>query len=171
MKNALWVWPVWIAITSGIYGGLYFLTPLADYGIMWMSFISLPIFFTAGAKLKELPHYIGSMICGLLWGLANIWFTNVLIDAGLSVPLANFINLTLLTLPLVWLHFITLAKLWFCKVPMVFGALALTFSTGGTNLVPVGITLTAGLCLGVVFASGGAYFQKKFSKEKTEANV
>ena len=53
-------WSIWIGLWTGIYVLLYLLSPLAKHGIIWCTFIALPIFFNGGALRKD---YIPQMIC------------------------------------------------------------------------------------------------------------
>ncbi len=161
MNKYLWSYALWIALTSCIYALLYLLSPLGSYGLMWMTFVALPIFFTAGAKPKEIPNYFCSMIAGLLWGLINLWFINLLMEYGVSAPAANAADLFIITLPCVGIHMTLLGKTWFNKVPMIFGGLSMTFSQGGQNMAVIGITLTCGILMAAVFSTGGAWLEKR----------
>lgn len=165
MNKYLWSYSIWIAVTSGIYALIYLLTPLGTYGLMWMTFVSLPIFFTAGAKTEEIPNYLCSMLAGIIWGIINLWFINLLINTGISAPAANALDLLLITIPCVGLHMTILGKTWLNKVPMVFGGLSMTFSQGGQNVIVIGITLACGILLAVVFSLGGSWLEKKILSE------
>ena len=162
MKKYSIYYSLWISITTALYAVIYLSSPLGNYGIMWMTFVSLPIFFTAGAKLQELPHYICSMVAGIIWGIINLWFIQLIISQGLGSTWANALNLLLITIVCLVIHFVLLGETWFGKVPMLFGGLSMTFSQGGKNLLPVGMTLLCGLLLGVVFSTGGNWLEKKF---------
>ena len=165
MNKYLWVYSLWMTITTCIYAFLYISSPLGNYGVMWMTFVALPIFFTSGAKLNEVPHYLCSMIAGLLWGLINLAFVGFLSKAGCSPAVANAINLLVLTIPCVGLHLTVLGNTWFNKVPMIFGGLAMTFSQGGKNMIPIGITLALGILLGEIYALGGSWLEKKMIRQ------
>lgn len=159
MNKYLWSYSIWISVTSGIYALLYLLSPLGKYGLMWMTFVSLPIFFTAGARVSEIPNYLCSMLAGLAWGLINLWFINLLIHTGISAAAANALDLLLITIPCVGIHMTILGNTWFNKVPMVFGGLSMTFSQGGNQLPVIGITLACGILMAVVFSLGGAWLE------------
>ena len=60
-------WSIWIGVWTGIYVLLYLLSPLGKYGIVWCTFIALPIFFNGGAARKDyIPQMISSII-GVAW--------------------------------------------------------------------------------------------------------
>lgn len=162
MKKYSFCFAVWMAVVAAIYAVIYLLSPLGSYGLMWMTFVALPIYFTSGANPKEAPNYICSMLAGLVWGLINIWFTNFLLDAGLSAVAANAINLLLMTIVSVGIHLAFLSKTWFNKVPMMFGGLAMTFSQGGSNISVIAITMTCGILIAVSYYYGGKWLEKKF---------
>ncbi len=167
MKKYIWSYTVWIAFTSAVYIFIYLNTPLKDYGIAWMSFVSLPIFFIAGAPVKEVQNFICSVIAGILWGLVYLWFLNLCLSFGCSIPLANALDFLIPTIPCVGLTLTVLSKTWVNKVPMIFCGLAMTFSQGGKNPVIIGITLCAGLLLGCVYSIGGSWLENKFLTEET----
>lgn len=160
MNKYLWSYSLWIGLTSGIYLLIYLATPLASYGLAWMTFVSLPIFFTAGAPLNEIPNYICSMIAGLFWGIVNMWIINQLLVLGFTAGMANLIDMIIITIP-VGLHLTILSKTWLNKVPMVFGGLAMTFSQGASNVWVIGITLLCGILLGAIYNLGGKFLEKR----------
>lgn len=166
MKKYYSIYSLWIGIASAIYALIYLITPLGNMGLFWMSFVSLPIYFTAGAKVKEFPHYFLSMICGIGWGVINIKFIGWLVDMGMSNIWANVIDLLFITVICLLIHLMFLGETWLGKVPMVFGGLSMTFSQGGQNLAGIGLTLAGGLVLGLAFSIGG-----NLIKSKVIANV
>lgn len=161
MNKYFWCYAVWMAITTGIYAFIYLSTPLGELGIMWMTFVALPIFFTAGAQTNEIPNYICSMFAGIAWGIVDLWFINFLSDIGLSIPVYNALNLLIFTTLCVGLHLTVLSKTWFNKVPMVFGGLAVTFSQNAQNIVGIVITLLCGILLAATYRAGGNYLERK----------
>lgn len=168
MKKYMWSFSIWMAVTTAIYSLIYLLSPLGGYGLMWMTFVALPIFFTAGAKPKEIPNYLCSMAAGLVWGVINLEFIGLLTGLGLSGALANAADLLILTIVSVGLHLAHLDRTWFNKVPMIFGGLAMTFSQGGKNLPVIAITLACGILLAAVYGIGGKWLENKLlPKEQT----
>lgn len=161
MKKYLTLYSIWISLASAVYAAVYLSCPIGAYGLIWMTFVSLPIYFNAGAKAKEFPHYVCSMLAGIVWGIIFLWFVEVLSDLGLSVVIANALNLLIATTVCLVVHMVWLGDTWVGKVPMIFGALSMMFSQGGENIVPVIVTLFGGLILGVAISTGGAYLEKK----------
>lgn len=161
MNRYLWADTVWIAVSTAIYAFVYMLTPLGDYGIFWMSFVAIPIYFNAGAKPEELPNYLASALAGVLWAVPFLWFLNFCIAQGASMALAFFLDLLILTIPCVGLHLTFFSNSLFNKVPMIFGGLSMMFSQGGENVIPIAITLAGGLCLAALYTIGGNWLHTK----------
>ena len=156
----LWWWSLWIGLASGIFCLIYANLPIIQYNIMWMAFVALPIYFGAGAKLKEFPHFFCSILSGIAWGLVMLFLIGKFMGAGLGAPMAMFIVVGLCTFICVGLHMIVLGNTVVGKVPMIFGGLAMTFYAGGQNLPYVIASMTGGLILGAAISEGGKYLQK-----------
>ena len=160
MNKYLWTWTLWIALAAAIITTLYLFTGLSVYNLSWMAFVSVPIYFGGGAKVEEFPHYFCSAAIGVVWGWLILKGAVILITAGLIVPIAMGIAVLIGAFLAVGIHMIPLGNTWFGKVPMVFGGSACAFATGGQHLIPVIITLAAGLVLGVLITLGGNFLQK-----------
>ncbi|MDD3219907.1 MAG: DUF1097 domain-containing protein [Lachnospiraceae bacterium] len=155
MNKKMIKWAVWIAVWSGVYCFLYALSPLYEYGIMWNTFVALPIFFTAGAKKSEYFNYVTSMLCGIVWGVVNIAFVGVLTGFGIPDSLNMFLSTGIITAVCCILHFTVTSRTWLNKIPMMFGAIACTFNVGiSKDLWVVAITMFGGITLGLICQEG-----------------
>lgn len=156
MKSKFMVnWAIWIGLIVGIFVVLYSLTPLLSYGVMWSSFVVLAIYFTAGAEAKEFPNYAVSSVLGVAWAVFYLWAIGKLLDAGLNVAAAQGIAVGVICAVQCTIHFIPpLSKTWFNKPTAMFGGIAVTFSQGGQNLVPIAITLCLGCFVCMLCAMG-----------------
>lgn len=147
-NRGLFNWTVWISAWSALYTLVYLLSPLSQYGVVYCTFVGLPIYFLSGAKKEEFFNYAVSFVTGVLWG----WFYITVINwmcakFGLSGPVSSAIAILVITIVCVGFHFIVTPNMLFNKVPAMFGGIAMMFSTGGTKVIPVSITLVLGVCL------------------------
>lgn len=165
-KKYMWIWTIWIGLASGLYCYLYSLLPIASYNIVWMTFVSLPIFFGAGAKVEEFPHFFCSLLSGVVWGVIYLYFIGQLSKISLSSGVTMLIVVTIITIICVGLHMNMLGNSVLGKVPMIFGSIAMVFSQGGSNLIAIIGTLTGGLILGVSITIGGNLIMKVLNKQK-----
>lgn len=150
-KKATALWCLALGLLDGIYCIICSHIPhIQNY--MWIGFISLPIYFVGGAKLKEMPRYMACSVCGVLWGSLTLMalglglFTNpdvnMLVCVTVVVAICCFVHLGILTED-------KLGGL-FASCPMVFGGFAAIFSQGIDEAVWVAITLCLGIALGWV---------------------
>jgi hypothetical protein len=148
-------WAVWIGVLSGIYVFLYLQTPLAGYGVVWMTFVALPIYFTGGAKPAEYVGYVLSMLVGVAWGLIYLFCIAKLMGMGMPGDIATALVVAAVCSAQCAAHFTPpLANTPLKVVPIMFGAIAMCFSQGGENVVPVILTLFGGLTLALVCGLG-----------------
>lgn len=156
MNNKFFIkWAVWIGVTSGIYALVYSFSPLINYGVIWATFVALPIYFTSGAKKEEMINYICSAPIGVLWGFIFIKTTGWVTGLNVSVAVANMLVTMVVTIVCVSLHMTLLSKTWFNKIPAIFGGIASTlaaqnYTSNGEHLLPLAITLVFGVILGYV---------------------
>lgn len=155
-------WSIWIGIFTGIYVLLYLLSPLGKYGIIWCTFIALPIYFNGGALRKD---YIPQMICsciGVLWGVVIFAGTNFLSNRfAMGAASSNALSCGFFTITCCMMM-IFKDKTMINKVPAMFGGIAACFSQGAApeKIVPVMITLCLGVTLGLICNEGGPICEK-----------
>lgn len=148
-------WAIWIGALSGIYVFIYLQTPLAGYGVIWMTFVALPIYFTGGAKPEEYVSYVLSMLVGVAWGLFYLFCIGKLITAGMAPDIATALAVGVICAVQCAVHFIApLGKTPLRVVPIMFGAVASCFSQGGENFIPISITLFGGVTLALLCGLG-----------------
>lgn len=165
-KKYMWVWTIWIGLASGLYCFIYSFLPIASYNVIWMTFVSLPIFFGAGAKVEELPHFFLSLISGVIWALVYLKFIGQMTSAGFSGAVAMLVAVSIVTIICVGLHMNVIGNSVFGKVPMIFGSISMVFSQGGSNLTAIVGTLTGGLLLGASITIGGVLIMKVLNKNE-----
>lgn len=159
-KRFLFWWAVWIGVFSGIYVAIYSLIPFPNTGLIWMTFVALPIYFTGGAKRNEFVNYVASMLMGVLWALIYLYFIGVLSDAGVSAPITSLLVIGIVTIVVCAVHFIVTGNTWLNKVPMMFGGISMTFSQNGQDLLTIICTLFGGLLLALICQEGTNVLKK-----------
>jgi hypothetical protein len=171
-KRYLFNWTVWISVWAAVYVFFYVISPLGQYGVVYGTFVALPIYFTAGAKKEEFWHYSGSFVAGVAWGLVFLQAIGFLLKQGLSPSLTQTFVVGGLTFVCVAFHFIVTAKTILNKIPAMFGGIAVTFSTGGKHAIPIMITLVLGVALGLLCQYGTKFLADdgrwRFSKASSE---
>lgn len=153
-KKGLLNWSIWIGVLGGIYSGLYASSSLYQVGVMWMSFVSLPIYFNAGAKRTEYFEYVSSMIVGVFWGIIFLYFIGMVAGKGVPENISVGVVVGIATISCCAIHFILTANFLLNKVPIMFGAIACTFSQGGENIPYIMITLFLGITLALIMQEG-----------------
>jgi hypothetical protein len=167
MSNKLLIkWSVWMGVFTFVYAFIYVLLPIYKEGIMWMTFVALPIYLNGGAKFKEFPNYFCSMIMGIIWGKIYLWCI-----AGLAAIFPEGIFFEALNMGLICggvtiicciIHFTVTGKTWLNIIPMMFGAISMTFSQGGDlKKIPyIFLTLGGGVILAMICGLGPGLLDK-----------
>lgn len=151
-KKATVYWCIWIGVLTAIYVFLYLSSPLAQYGIIWVTFIALPIFFNGGAKREDYVPQMVSSCVGVCWGLIMLWFAGVIGAVGGNLAMALSCGLfTICSCTFMMLE----NKHLINKVPAAFGGISSCFSQGGKNWWVIMITLCLGVTLGLLCNEGG----------------
>ena len=153
-KRFLFNWCVWIGLATGVYTVLYMLSPLSKYGVVYATFVALPIFFISGAKRSEYINFASSNICGVVWGWIYITLIVKMIGLGVNDIVANGIVCGVITVVCCAFHFICTPNTPLNKLPAMFGGIAVCFSTGATKIVPLMITLVLGSTLALICQEG-----------------
>lgn len=159
-KRMLMMWSVWMGAFTFIYCYIYVMLPIYKEGVMWMTFVALPIYLNGGAKRSEFPNYVCSMVMGILWGLLCLWCITTLAELGVNEALNMGLVCGVVTTICCLVHFIITPKIWVNIIPMMFGAISMTFSQGGKNLLFIFCTLLGGLILGCVCGMGPQLLKK-----------
>jgi len=153
-KRFLFNWCIWIGLATGIYTALYVMSPLNQYGVVYATFVALPIFFLSGAKRGEFLNYSLSNIVGVVWGWVYItgiiWMTGM----GFSNVVSQGLVCGIVTIICCSFHFIVTPNTYFNKLPAMFGGIAMAFSTSATKIIPLMITLALGSTLALICQEG-----------------
>lgn len=152
-------WGIWMGVVMGIYALVYTLTPLNPHGVMWATFIAMPIFLAGGGKKENI---LTNTVCGMLgvaWGVIFLKAGELVQSAGVNAALSNFIVTLVVTIVCVWVHGILLGKTPFNALPPVFGGMAATiassiFTPDGSQLVSLVITMVLGVLGGAACMAG-----------------
>lgn len=159
-KKASILWCILIGVLDGIYCLVCAGLPIAS--IMWMAFISLPIYFCGGADYKTFPTYFCSATSGVFWGVIGLWAIGLMGIANSG--LAMFVTIIPIVSVLCIVHIVLFPKTVLGNCPMVFGGFAACFAAGGNNILLVIVTLTLGLILGILITEGGKIIIKIVDK-------
>ena len=165
-KRYLVIMSIWVGLIVGLYCMLYQFIPFPAKNLIWVTFVSLPIYFGAGAKPQEFPHYFCSMIAGVIWAFIYLGGINWFIQMGVGVPLTMLIVVGVITAVLCAIHLIITANTWFNKLPIMFGTIAVLFHTNGQDLLTVTATLTGGLIVGLLCTVGTNWLSKALIKDQ-----
>lgn len=160
-KKATFVWCIGLGLLDGIYCIICSAIPHVQ-NYMWIGFISLPIYFCGGAKLKELPRYFCCAASGVGWGAMTLVALGWGLFANSNVNMLGIVTVVVTICCFVHLGLLTEDKLGglFCNCPMVFGGFAAIFSQGTGEALWVILTLTMGLVLGWIMGAISAPIAK-----------
>lgn len=153
-KRFFFNWSVWIGLATGVYTALYLISPLAQYGVVYATFIALPIYFISGAKREEYFNFTVSNVTGVAWGWVYFAGIGWLIQVGMGATLSTALACGVITVVCCAFHFIVTPNTLFNKLPAMFGGIAAAFSTGATKIVPLMITLVLGSTLALICNEG-----------------
>jgi hypothetical protein len=153
-KKACFVWCVMLGLLDGIYCIICSHIPhIQNY--MWIGFISLPIYFCGGAKLKEMPKYMCCSAFGVLWGALTLLVLGLGLFASPDINMIICVTVVVAVCCFFHMGIATEDKFGgiFSSCPMVFGGFAAIFSQGTTELIWVIATLWMGIILGWIMGA------------------
>lgn len=161
-------WSVWIGVWTGIYVILYLISPLSQYGIIWCTFIALPIFFNGGAARADyFPQMVSSCV-GVGWGWLMLYVAGIF-GVGMDGNVAMALSCGLLTITCCMMMMIP-QKALINKVPAMFGGISSCFGTYDAEVPEKLIVLMVTLCLGVslgLLCNEGLPFCKKLAGDNS----
>ena len=159
------VFSLWTSFWSAVF--YHFYNMFFDFGIPWIMFICLGIYFAMGLKPRQSPGLLLSAYCGLLWGqvdfLLIFLFGTVM---GMSTAAASFAAIILGTAVSMYIHLKPLSKTPLRHMPIIFAGVCLTFSQGGKNVPGLFVTFFCGILLAAICSAGQLYLMKKFPLEE-----
>ncbi|WP_194611113.1 DUF1097 domain-containing protein [Clostridium vitabionis] len=157
-KAILW-FSVWTSFFSAL---LYIIYNFLPFGIGWIMFVCLAIYFGMGLEPKETPGLLLSSWCGILWALVDFWIISLLMKAGLGAVAATFLSVVAGTTVTMCIHLGPLSGTPLKYMPAIFGGVCLTFSQNGGNLPALAATFFFGYLLCAICGWGMNYFMKKY---------
>ena len=162
-KKAMFVWCIFLGALDGVYCVICAMIPHVQ-NYMWIGFISLPIFFAAGADNKMLPQMGVCSICGVLWGKLTLIMMGLVPIGNGTVTMFIWVTIVVLFACFVHMSLLDASKCGglFASAPAMFGGFAACFSQGGANaeLPWVCLTLILGLALGGIMVLAGGVAAK-----------
>ena len=105
-----------------------------------------------------IPKLSVCSICGFLWGIFCLWLIEL--SAGFGEIPSLIIGVFVSVFLCCAFHMGIAVETVFGSCPMVFGAFAVCFATGGTNGITVCATMIAGVLLGGIMAISGKWSVK-----------
>lgn len=168
MKTYLFKLSVVAGALCGLYVYLYNYMPITN--LLWMTFVALPIYFGAGAKREEFPHYVTSLLVGVIWGFIYLKLIGVVITAGVSMNLALLLVVGVVTFIMCAIHICVTGNTWANKLPIMFGAVASMFSQNGESAGSIFLTLFGGLILALLIVEVTNVFNKPQVEQTTNSS-
>lgn len=150
---------LWVSVFSAIFYHIYNLLP---FGIGWVMFVCLGVFFGMGLKVKHTPGLLLSSYAGIAWGLFDFLLIRLFTQIGMDSSLSTFLSIVLGTTITMVLHLGPLSKSPLRHMPIIFAGVCLTFSQNGENILGLAVTFAFGIALCAVCQIGMDLFTKKF---------
>ena len=160
-SKAIFWFSLWTSAFSALF---YFVYNMLPFGIGWMMFVCLAVFFGMGLKPKDTPSLLISAYAGILWGLFDFLLIYLLSLTGMPSEASTFLSIVIGTTITMCLHLGPLSKTPLRHMPIIFAGVCLTFSQGGQNILGLFVTLAFGMGLCAVCFAGQSLFIKKFPK-------
>ena len=158
-RNAVVLFSVWTSLLSAIFYFFYGFTP---FGVPWVMFVCLAIFFGMGGSMKDVPAMVLSALAGCVWGKVDFLLMDAFQHLGLNPDAASFVSITLGTAVTMVLHIHVLKKTPLRHMPFIFAGVCLTFSQNNVNTLALAATLVIGIVLAALCSLGMQYAMKRF---------
>ena len=88
----------------------YFLYGFTAFGVPWVMFVCLAIFFGMGGHVRDVPAMCLSALAGCVWGKVDFLLMDLFQNLGLGLAAASFVSITLGTAVTMVLHIHVLAR-------------------------------------------------------------
>ena len=161
-RTAVILFSIWTSLLSALF---YFAYGFTGFGVPWVMFVCLAIFFGMGASPKDAPALILSALAGCVWGKVDFFLMDLFLNLGLNLDAASFVSITLGTAVTMFLHIHVLGKTPLRHMPFIFAGVCLTFSQNNGNTIGLGATLIIGIVLAALCFLGLDVATKKFPAE------
>ena len=162
-RNAVFLFSVWTSLLSAVF---YFLYGFTAFGVPWVMFVCLAIFFGMGGHVRDVPAMCLSALAGCVWGKVDFLLMDLFQNLGLGLVAASFVSITLGTAVTMVLHIHVLARTPFRHMPFIFAGVCLTFSQNNGNTVGLAATLVIGIVLAALCSLGMEFAVKQFPLPK-----
>lgn len=160
-KKAIIIFSIWTSFWSALLNYLY--TAYFNFGVPWIMFVCLAIYFALNCAPKDGPSLLASAYVGLIWGQVDFLlialFTGKL---GLNTDLSSFLAIVVGTAVSMYIHVAMLGNTPLRHMPFIFAGVCLTFSQGGDNIIGLAVTFFAGILLAVICSVGQRWAMAKF---------
>lgn len=151
MKDKAFITALVRGIAFALITLLYTVIPVLQ-GFLWCIYIGFFLTMAFGAKKKELPNYICSLLAGYIWSFGYV-YGHVALESMFGMPTVASLPISelILTFLLIFVHLKFLGKTWLNKVPAVFAAVATVFAAGGIdNIVLCAVSAIAGIAMAII---------------------
>lgn len=162
-RNAVILFSVWTSLLSAVF---YFFYGFTTFGVPWVMFVCLAVFFGMGGRGKDVPAMCLSALAGCVWGKVDFLLMDLFQNLGLNLEAASFVSITLGTAVTMVLHIYVLGKTPFRHMPFIFAGVCLTFSQNNGNTVGLAATLIIGIVLAALCSLGMEFSVKRFPMSK-----
>jgi len=164
-RKAIFWFSLWTSTFSALF---YFFYNFLPFGVGWMMFVCLGVFFGMGLKPKDTPALLLSSYCGIAWGLFDFLLISLFARMGMNGQASTFLSIVIGTTITMCIHLGPLGNTPLRHMPIIFAGVCLTFSQNGKNILGLVVTFAFGLALCAVCFAGQAVFVKKFPLEQQE---
>lgn len=160
-QKTVLLFSVWTSLWSAIFYHFYTVF-CASFGIPWVMFVCMAIFFGMDLKPKQWYCAVLSAFCGMAWGQFDFLLITAFAVLGLGSAAASFLSIVLGTALAMYLHLKPLAKTPLGLMPFIFAGVCLTFSQNGGNVPGLGCTFVIGILLSALCSIGLRFCLKRF---------
>lgn len=165
--KAIFWFSVWTSAFSALFYHVYNLLP---FGIGWVMFVCLGVFFGMGLKPKDTPALLISAYSGMAWGQFDFFLIFLFGLMGMGTAASTFVSILVGTTVTMCIHLGPLSKTPLRHMPIIFAGVCLTFSQGGKNILGLAVTFAFGLALCAVCCAGQMWFMKLFPKKEADSD-
>ena len=158
-SKAVIVFSLWTSLLSAVF---YFCYGFTGFGVPWVMFVCLAIFFGMGGTVRDVPAMCLSALAGCAWGKVDFLLMDLFQQLGLHPDAASFVSITLGTAVTMVLHIHVLKRTPLRHMPFIFAGVCLTFSQNNGNTAGLAATLVIGIVLAALCSAGMGFAAKKF---------
>ena len=94
-RNAVFLFSVWTSLLSAVF---YFLYGFTAFGVPWVMFVCLAIFFGMGGHVRDVYAMCLSALAGCVWGKVDFLLMDLFQNLGLGLAATLVIGIVLAAL-------------------------------------------------------------------------